>query len=265
MLSVVIISYCRQKDVIECIESIKKIVTIDYEVIVVCNDGHVYDPMEHVWFVLPSQNLGVAGGRNFGASKAKGEWLFFIDDDAVISSFNIQLNLLPANIGIVSVISRDYYTNEIRDHENPRINGTYSSKYVGVGHLIRKEVFEICKGYSVVSNYGMEEYNLQYKAYNKGWLIGNSPIVVRHKKSNKGRLHELELKDRLAITKIKLVEGVVPIEVYWLHLFFWSLKILFFHRRSILGEVRIMPKKKIHIDRCNFYYAVLKTRANVFY
>lgn len=265
MLSIVIISYCRQDDVIECIESIKKFVTIDYEVIVVCNDGHVYEPMDHVCFIHPDHNLGVAGGRNFGASIAKGEWLFFIDDDAVISSFNTEWSLLPANIGIVSVISRDYYTNEIRDHENPRINGAYSSKYVGVGHLIKKEVFESCNGYNVISNYGMEEYNLQYKAYNKGWLIGNSSIIVLHKKSIKGRLQQLELKDRLGIAKIKLVEGVVPIEVYWLHLFFWFLKICIYHRRSILGEVRVIPKKKIQINRSKFYYSVLKTRANVFY
>lgn len=265
MVSVVIISYRRYEDVIECIESIKKIITIDYEIIVVSNDGHTYERMDKVRFSQPGKNLGVAGGRNLGASMAKGEWLFFIDDDAVVSKFSIELDRLPKNVGLVSVISRDYYTSELRNHENPRVNGIYSSKYVGVGHLIRKEVFEDCEGYDVISDYGMEEYNLQYKAYNRGWLISNSSIVVLHKKSIKGRSQELELKERLAITKIKLVEGVVPIEVYWSHLFLWSLKMLFVHRRFILSDVRIIPKKKIQIDRFKFYWAVLKTRANVFY
>ena len=265
MLSVVIISYRRHEDVIECIESVKKYLTIDHEVIVICNDGHDYEPMESVRFVQPGHNLGVAGGRNLGASLAEGEWLFFIDDDAVVYTFNIQLSSFPRNTGIVSVISRDYYTCELRNLENPRVNGTYSSKYVGVGHLVRKEVFEDCGGYDVISNYGMEEYNLQYKAYNKGWLISNSSIVVLHKKSLEGRSHELELKERLAITKIKLVEGVVPLEVYWSHLFFWTFNILFCHRRFILSEVSIIPKKKIRIDRFKFYRAVIKTRANVFY
>ena len=95
MLSIVIIT-CNRKDSLEktilsCIDH----VSVEWELIVVDNgsaDGTrtmVEDMQKKIGFALQYHysniNLGVAGARNLGYDLAKGEILYFIDDDAVVN------------------------------------------------------------------------------------------------------------------------------------------------------------------------------------
>ena len=96
MLSIVIIT-CNRKDSLEktilsCIDH----VSIEWELIVVDNgstDGTrtmVEDMQKEIGFALQyyysNTNLGVAGARNLGYDLAKGEILYFIDDDAIVNT-----------------------------------------------------------------------------------------------------------------------------------------------------------------------------------
>lgn len=266
MVSVIIINYLRPLDVIECIKSIKlNLKKIPHEIIVVVNDNHKFDSIENVHFELSTENLGVAGGRNLGASLANYEWLFFIDDDAVLAKYSLKLDDIDNDIGIISVISKDYCSKKLRKHENPRKNKKYSSKYIGVGHFIRKSIFTACGGYDIISKYGMEEYNFQYKAFNKGVLIGNSEVEVLHKKKDQGRSKDQEKKSVLARTKLKLIAPVVPIEIYFLHLIAWSTRMFFLTGKIGLNEIEFWPKYSVPINRINFYRSALKCKSNVFY
>jgi len=76
---------------LELIESIYKYATIPFEIIVVDNQSKV-NPKETINRVYPDVrvivsgvNRGFAGGNNIGVNVCKGEYLFFINNDAVLT------------------------------------------------------------------------------------------------------------------------------------------------------------------------------------
>ncbi len=93
-VSVVIPTYNREEQLIKSLEAFKSNndANIDFEVIVV-NDGSKYDANKILqyrnWFnfvYFENEHLGPAYARNFGAKKATGKYIAFIDDDCAITS-----------------------------------------------------------------------------------------------------------------------------------------------------------------------------------
>ncbi len=71
----------------------------DYEVIVVNDSALTIDvKMRNSEKILIHRNAGkgVAAARNYGANKARGEWLLFLDDDMLIQEHNITTVLAVA-------------------------------------------------------------------------------------------------------------------------------------------------------------------------
>jgi len=88
LVSVVIVTKDRKKDLEKCVSAFLKSDYKPLEIIVVDNDSR---PPLVTWFekkypkvnlVTSDQNLGAAEGRNWGARVAKGDYLLFSDDDA---------------------------------------------------------------------------------------------------------------------------------------------------------------------------------------
>jgi GT2 family glycosyltransferase len=93
MVSVITVNYNGWKDTCELIASFAAHETFPYEIIVVDNASKgddlkhleaITDP--HVKLVRSALNLGFAGGNNLGMQTAKGEALFFLNNDTVIRS-----------------------------------------------------------------------------------------------------------------------------------------------------------------------------------
>jgi glycosyltransferase involved in cell wall biosynthesis len=89
-ISFIVITYKRGKLLQQCLNSIYAETGLPkpHEVIFVDGGGDAQieppsDPDIHLRLMRVSQNLGVAGGRNFGIKCAKGDYLIFINDDAV--------------------------------------------------------------------------------------------------------------------------------------------------------------------------------------
>lgn len=89
LVSVVIVTRDRKKDLIDCVNSYLKSSYEPIEIIVVDNASK---PPLITWFpkkykevkVITSEfNVGAAAGRNIGLKEAKGEYILFTDDDAV--------------------------------------------------------------------------------------------------------------------------------------------------------------------------------------
>lgn len=90
LVSIVIPTYNRKKDVLECLQSLITVKYSNCEVIVVDNgstDG-TPDDIEKlhpkVKLLRSGSNLGVTGGRNLGAKHSCGEYIFFLDHDTVV-------------------------------------------------------------------------------------------------------------------------------------------------------------------------------------
>lgn len=90
LVSIITVNYNGWKDTCEMIASLKRIETYPYEVIVVDN-ASAGDDVEQIQKAHPDvkvirckQNLGYAGGNNIGYEQARGEYIFFLNNDTVI-------------------------------------------------------------------------------------------------------------------------------------------------------------------------------------
>lgn len=92
MVSIITINYNGCKDTIELIASLKSFETYPYEVIVVDNASkgddaeRIKQAFPEVTVVKSDKNLGFAGGNNLGYQYAKGDYIFFLNNDMVIQT-----------------------------------------------------------------------------------------------------------------------------------------------------------------------------------
>lgn len=96
MVSIITINYNGWQDTCELITSIKRTETSSYEIIVVDN-ASVGNDVEQIVCMHPDvtvvrsdKNLGFAGGNNLGYRYAKGEHIFFLNNDMVIKAPVLQ-------------------------------------------------------------------------------------------------------------------------------------------------------------------------------
>lgn len=90
MVSIITVNYNGWKDTCDLIASLKQFETYPYEVIVVDN-ASCGDDVKQIRLAYPDvivlsseRNLGFAGGNNLGYQYAKGDYIFFLNNDMVV-------------------------------------------------------------------------------------------------------------------------------------------------------------------------------------
>lgn len=213
-ISVIVITYKRLTELKETIQLLLE-EQADYDELILI-DNHSEDGTkeygieleakeEKVKFYSLPQNLGVAGGRNFGIKNAHGETLVFLDDDAVFAqkgALKAVKSILASNrnVGAIAFQIVNFYTRQMRTEEIPFTNKSLdmsterlTSIFIGAGHAIRREVFDECGLYPEDYFYGVEELDLSYRIVGHGYQILYSPaVVVLHKQINIGRVTNKE-------------------------------------------------------------------------
>lgn len=96
-VSFITINYNGIKDTCELIDSVHKVVhSVTYEIIITDNASGNDEGKElqkrypEVNVILSDKNLGFAGGNNIALQKAKGRYIFFINNDTYIEEDNIK-------------------------------------------------------------------------------------------------------------------------------------------------------------------------------
>lgn len=112
MVSIITINYNGYKETCELIESLHKIETYPYELIVVDNaskenEGKLLkEKYPNVTVVCSNKNLGFAGGNNLGYQYATGKYILYMNNDMTIVNpfLQILVNRLQSSpyIGVVS-------------------------------------------------------------------------------------------------------------------------------------------------------------------
>jgi len=136
-VSIIIVNYGKDYFVQKCLESISKSSHSNLQVIVIDNN---------------KKNLGFAGACNLGAKKAKGEYLFFLNNDIMLDKETISLLVkkLQSNqkIAIAGCTVKNYQGEKIL-HANLSVDifgfpvtGNKSFYIEGSAIMIKKEVFE---------------------------------------------------------------------------------------------------------------------------
>jgi len=110
-VSIVTVNYNGLKDTCELIESLRKYVTIPYELIVVDNASVVNECdylKEHypeIICIRSEKNLGFSGGNNLGIRASRGRYLLLLNNDTIVSddSFHYLIEKLESDLRIGGV------------------------------------------------------------------------------------------------------------------------------------------------------------------
>ena len=276
-ISIVIITYNRPEDILKLAQNISNLEDIDLleEVIIVNNNSDLsYHDLElfisehkkiPFKYYVTEENSGVSKGRNFGINKATAPVIVFLDDDTIFLSKDALLQIqrvMKSETGIVTFKVLNWDTLEIQrtafPHKqfNQKKNLHYfkSPYFVGCAHGIRKLVFDIVGTYPENFFYGMEEYDLGYRAINAGFeIVYDDKVVVLHKEALGGRLTNKDKIKGMWINKTKVAWKYLPLPYFFSTGFIWSLQYLKKTNGDIIGwvkglvEITIIPLKEKRI------------------
>lgn len=204
-LSVLIGSRNRPKSLQRCVESVLAQRYNPFEIVILddaSDDPSAYAYLvnqigdERVRLISSTQQLGVAGGRNYLFQQATGDVFFVIDDDVELLNVDTLEHLATifsqdASIGIVACKIVDIHKNVCRKllpfsqstlRRFPSIEerAQMVSYFLGGAHGIRRLVIETCGGYQPNLIYGGEELDLSYRIIDHGWKIYYEPAITVH-------------------------------------------------------------------------------------
>lgn len=298
-ISLVIITYNRPDDALHLARNISLLEGLDEwveEVIIVNNRSSVsYQALEDFIAAHPAipfrysiapENLGVSRGRNYAVTLSRAPYLVFLDDDALFRNPDALRYIVPIfegqgdarPVGIVAF--KVYYFSTGQMQENafphkrfaerkdwPHFDAAYFS---GCAHAIRRTVFEQAGYYPENFFYGMEEYDLSYRALDAGYAIRyDDRVVILHKESPAGRLTAREKLRGMWVNKSKTAWKYLPLRYFGTTAFLWSLFYLKksgWHAAGWLkgwGEVVRIPRteKRKPVGRaCRDYLRRVKAR-----
>lgn len=136
------------------------------------------------------ENIGAGRARNKAMEYATGEYMYFLDDDAIVSDknpnfFKEGINILEQNTNIGTLTTQIYDTawkcNRLNESNRLISDGLYECFMpCGGSHFFKRSRF--INPINFLQKYGYEEMLLGIQAYNKGLLnVYSSKLLVIHK------------------------------------------------------------------------------------
>ena len=257
-VSFVVVTHARPAWVRGAIESIRRQTINSSEIVVVVNgpDAETQQLLRaldsEVCTTVLDGNTGVGGGRNAGIALARGEVLFFLDDDAELRDPDAVARLLThferdPDLAVVGVLVIDAATGAIerrsipfRDKRVP-LGPTAACYFAGGACAIRRAVFDRVGLYDESLFYGGEELDLSYRLLEAGFHILFDPSVTMLHYAVGGRSESFPLyffarnRPWVALRHLPLLCCVTHIVGWWA----WSLA-KGFRQRAMAAALRGM-------------------------
>jgi GT2 family glycosyltransferase len=257
--SVLIITYNRPADLLELLQSIRMQEHTDAlaEILILNNAStESYDEVEHfirqhpylkINYIKSAENLGVSRGRNKLMQMARGEWLLIVDDDILfvrpgdmrqLASVIANPFFVESNTSIITLRVIYHSTKEVQqtafphkrfeEYKDRPVFLTYY--FAGCAHLLRREILSVIGYYPEDFFYGMEEYDLAYRAINAGYSLGyDNSVTFEHKESPFGRQAQYQKLASQWVNKTKVARRYLPFRYYLTTMAAWSIEYI---RRS---------------------------------
>ncbi|HVS96702.1 MAG TPA: glycosyltransferase [Puia sp.] len=252
-LSLVIITYNRPEDALDLagnISSLEDLHRLVEEVIIVNNrstisyaiveDFIAAHPDLPFRYVVAPENLGVSRGRNYAVALSRAPILVFLDDDALFrnaDALGVIASIFEEHPAVGIAAFKIYYLSTGRLQVNAFPHKRFAERkdwpwfdtayFSGCAHAIRRRVFDEAGYYPENFFYGMEEYDLSYRALDKGFTIRyDARVLVWHKESPEGRLPPREKLRGMWVNKSKVAWKYLPWPYFLTTAFLWSLEYL---------------------------------------
>jgi len=194
-VSFIVVTHARPSWLSGALESIRRQTTDSREIVVVVNgpDPGTEEILRahglEIHATILDHNLGVGGGRNAGIALARGEILFFLDDDAELRDPDTVARLLThferdPKLGVVGFLVIDAATGAIERrcipfrHKRVPQGPTAACYFAGGACAIRRGVFDRIGLYDESLFYGGEELDLSYRLLEAGFRILFDPSVA---------------------------------------------------------------------------------------
>jgi GT2 family glycosyltransferase len=256
-ISILIITYNRPADLLELLVHLNTVVrtTGVLEEVLILNNNSTdnYDevvayvnanPTLKAKYIWSDVNLGVAKGRNKLIPMAKGSLLLSIDDDMVFTAPDDLERLAglfsepffkDANTGIITFRVIYYENKQVqvtafphKQYEEYKTMPRFLTYYfAGGAHIMKRELMDKTGLYPTDFHYGMEEYDLAYRALDAGYTIGyDGSVTIEHKESPLGRPPGYRKLQMQWVNKSKVAWRYLPFRYFVTTAFSWSLQYL---------------------------------------
>lgn len=211
LVTILIITWNRKKDVLETVQSIYEQSYRNFEIVVVDN-GSVDGTAEALIEVFPlvrivrlEKNMGVSTGRNEGIAIAKGEIIFLLDSDAspgidtikkIVARFQnapeigvINSKIVNSNTGTLDGGPGWVYSSRMVTQQNKEF---LSYSFSEGGAAIRKQVLDRVGLFWDFLFFGCEGQELSLRILDAGYKILYYPdAIVSHRASPHARVNEM--------------------------------------------------------------------------
>lgn len=218
MVSILIITYGRELELLETLQDINKYYGEEIELLILDNNQtrqlegkikSIFNENKSISLSYFNEgiNYGVALGRNYLIKRAKGNILITLDDDIEIKNINELIDKVQKyfeknlDMGCLAFNIKNFYTKKQLRHEIPHGNKKLNFEenqetyyFIGAGHAIKKEVYDKCGLYpDDLGKYGGEERDLSFRILEKDYrILYVADIVIYHKISPNGRMKKEE-------------------------------------------------------------------------
>ncbi len=216
LVSIITVNYNQSHVTMECIRSLEKLSYSNIEIIVVDNASpsdhpqRIKDEHPQIKLICSKENLGFAGGNNLGIQEAKGDFLYFVNNDTELPEHSIEplieRMLSDASIGVVSPKIRFHHTpdtiqfagytpmnyltmrNNLIGYRQKDIGQYEEAKESPFGHgaamMLRRSVIEEVGMMADVFFLYYEEHDWFERIRKKGYSIWYEPkSLIYHKES----------------------------------------------------------------------------------
>ena len=179
----------------KCVESIRKSIGVQYEIIVITSNVHLKVDNAKVYYF----NEGPAGKRNLGACYARGDYLAFFDDDTIIMPYCLQEMQRLVECGMVYSKLLTMGTNRFDDagshlggwgfliERSKNVEDTgqfnyYQSILAGksASCMIKRNIFERIGGFDTSFFMFGEETDLSWRVWLAGFKVFFMPYAVTY-------------------------------------------------------------------------------------
>jgi GT2 family glycosyltransferase len=200
--AVVLTMGTRPQEFPRALESLLAQEGVELDVVVVGNGWEPTGLPARVRTVTLPENVGIPEGRNIGAAEARGEVIFFYDDDAYLPEPDViarLVSVLDGDPSIAAVQPRPVDPTGRPGPQRwvPRPGGGHPLRpgvvtWVWEGtFVIRRDVFERVGGWPGHFFYGHEGIDLMWKVWDAGYVAWYAPEIVMNHPATSPTRHEV--------------------------------------------------------------------------